>query len=211
MYDEELAVGIANGLTNAISAGPFLQVGVSGTGLAPGRGRDLGSVEAPPFLFAKQEKSLPQERREGRMSTFGGDWFGLDDAGLTHPSPSFTMPPDAFNRVWPSAQRTMDCQFPRSAPLRRVVFFGSMKVVAMNVVGNEVVSAPSTDYYGIEELDDANLDLHSWDPAMFKPGDHEVVLVSLVPANVLDALQCGSNQTHYYDRMNTYLVEFSPP
>ena len=57
------------GLTNAISAGPFLQVGVSGTGLAPGRGRDLGSVEAPPFLFAKQEKSLPQERREGRMST----------------------------------------------------------------------------------------------------------------------------------------------
>ena len=56
-------------LTNAISAGPFLQVGVSGTGLAPGRGRDLGSVEAPPFLFAKQEKSLPQERREGRMST----------------------------------------------------------------------------------------------------------------------------------------------
>ena len=59
-----LQVGVSG--TNAISAGPFLQVGVSGTGLAPGRGRDLGSVEAPPFLFAKQEKSLPQERREGR-------------------------------------------------------------------------------------------------------------------------------------------------
>ena len=71
VFGDEDQVNVHRGyaMTNAISAGPFLQVGVSGTGLAPGRGRDLGSVEAPPFLFAKQEKSLPQERREGRMST----------------------------------------------------------------------------------------------------------------------------------------------